>query len=149
MPIHKHSKLGQLTHLKEVFALAKFVAKGQVADDMENRIPYTDEDVKFCDDMLGKVSRSFAAVIRQLPEGLCVEILIFYLVLRGLDTIEDDMEAFVGRERVKLDHLRSFHAIPFQSEDWSMDGVGLGDEKVLLQNFYRVVKVFKTLSEES
>lgn len=76
---------------------------------MQNRIPYTDENIKFCDDMLGKVSRSFAAVIRQLPEGLCVEILIFYLVLRGLDTIEDDMEAFVGREKAKLDHLRSFY----------------------------------------
>jgi farnesyl-diphosphate farnesyltransferase len=41
-----------------------------------------------------QVSRSFAAVIRQLPRGLCVETVVFYLVLRALDTIEDDMEAF-------------------------------------------------------
>ena len=56
-----------------------------------------DEDTKFCDDMLGKVSRSFAAVIRQLPKGLCLDILIFYLALRALDTIEDDMTAFKVR----------------------------------------------------
>ena len=43
-----------------------------------------------------QVSRSFAAVIRQLPSELAVDILIFYLVLRALDTIEDDMDAFKG-----------------------------------------------------
>jgi hypothetical protein len=31
---------------------------------MKNQINRTTEDVKFCDDMLGKVSRSFSAVIR-------------------------------------------------------------------------------------
>ncbi|TNV79705.1 hypothetical protein FGO68_gene12357 [Halteria grandinella] len=149
VPIHKHSKFGQLARISEVYALAKFVAKGQVADNMQNQIPYKDDDIKFCDDILGKVSRSFAAVIRQLPEGLCVEILVFYLVLRGLDTIEDDMEAFVGREKFKLDHLRNFYKTPFSQEGWSMDGVGQGDEKVLLQNFFKVVRVFKGLSLES
>jgi hypothetical protein len=42
----------------------KFFAKGQVADGMENKIERVDENVIFCDDMLGKVSRSFSAVIR-------------------------------------------------------------------------------------
>lgn len=65
---------------------------------MENKIEITNENIQFCDDMLGKVSRSFSAVIRQLPKGLCLEILIFYLTLRALDTVEDDMEAFKGRE---------------------------------------------------
>lgn len=41
-----------------------------------------------------QVSRSFAAVIRQLPKVLATDVLVFYLVLRGLDTVEDDMEAF-------------------------------------------------------
>ena len=43
-----------------------------------------------------EVSRSFASVIRELPAGLSLDVLIFYLVLRGLDTVEDDMEAFKG-----------------------------------------------------
>lgn len=41
-----------------------------------------------------QVSRSFAAVIQQLPKSLVVDVLVFYLVLRGLDTVEDDMTAF-------------------------------------------------------
>lgn len=40
------------------------------------------------------MSRSFAAVIQQLPKSLVLDILVFYLVLRGLDTVEDDMAAF-------------------------------------------------------
>jgi farnesyl-diphosphate farnesyltransferase len=62
-----------------------------------------------------------------------LDILIFYLVLRGLDTVEDDMEAFKGREQEKLHYLRNFHHIALTTEGWTMDGVGLGDEKVLLQ----------------
>lgn len=76
---------------------------------MENRIDLDNENVKFCDEMLGKVSRSFAAVIRMLPKGLNLEILIFYLTLRALDTVEDDMEAFKGREAEKLNHLKNFY----------------------------------------
>lgn len=44
--------------------------------------------------MFFQVSRSFAAVIQQLPKVLAVDIAVFYLVLRGLDTVEDDMTAF-------------------------------------------------------
>jgi len=37
------------------------------------------------------VSRSFAVVIQQLPQELQDPVCIFYLVLRGLDSVEDDM----------------------------------------------------------
>lgn len=43
---------------------------------------------------LPQVSRSFAAVIQQLPKVLAKDVMVFYLVLRGLDTVEDDMTAF-------------------------------------------------------
>ena len=59
------------------------------------------------------------------------------------------MEAFKGREQEKLAHLKTFYKEGLQTDGWSMDGVGLGDEKVLLQNFYRVVTVFKTLKPHS
>jgi hypothetical protein len=42
------------------------------------------------------------------------------------------MEAFKGREKEKLQYLRNFHHIALVTEGWTMDGVGLGDEKVLL-----------------
>lgn len=74
-----------------------------------------------------------------------MDILIFYLTLRALDTIEDDMEAFKGREQEKLNHLKSFYKTGLQIDGWSMDGVGLADEKVLLQQFYQVFNVYKSL----
>ncbi len=40
---------------------------------------------------LGKVSRSFAMVIRNLPEGLDREVMVGYEILRTVDTIEDSM----------------------------------------------------------
>jgi len=116
---------------------------------MPNKVNRIDENVIFCDDMLGKVSRSFAAVIRQLPKGLCLDILVFYLVLRALDTIEDDMEAFKGREEVKIKYLQTFYDVALSEEGWCMDGVGEADEKVLLQQFYRVGIVYRSLPEMS
>ena len=73
---------------------------------------------------LTQVSRSFAAVIRQLPEDLAWDILVFYLVLRALDTIEDDMEAFKDSPQLKCDHLIAFGEKYLGDESWSMDGVG-------------------------
>lgn len=46
-----------------------------------------DADWEFCFDMLNKVSRSFAIVIEQLGDELRNAICVFYLVLRGLDTV--------------------------------------------------------------
>lgn len=71
-----------------------------------------------------QVSRSFAAVIRQLPDELAWDILIFYLVLRALDTIEDDMDAFKTTPQVKCDHLSAFGDKYLGNENWTMDGVG-------------------------
>lgn len=49
---------------------------------------------------------SFAVVIQQLPEVLRDPVCIFYLVLRALDTIEDDMALPVA---TKLPLLLAFH----------------------------------------
>lgn len=106
------------------------------------------EDLKFCDDILCKVSRSFAAVIRQLPSTLLVDIMIFYLVLRALDTVEDDMTAFPSNE-VKIGHLMNFHKTALMDPEWTMDGVGEGDEKLLLQKFNKCHSVFAALKSES
>lgn len=44
-----------------------------------------------CYELLDATSRSFAAVIQALDPELRPAICVFYLVLRGLDTVEDDM----------------------------------------------------------
>lgn len=49
------------------------------------------KEMKRCYELLNLTSRSFAAVIQALDPELRPSICIFYLVLRGLDTVEDDM----------------------------------------------------------
>jgi farnesyl-diphosphate farnesyltransferase len=143
--IHKHGKFDQFSRVDEVFAALWLTAGAK----MHNNIELKDEPTRFCDDMLNKVSRSFAAVIHQLPSGLCLDIMVFYLALRALDTIEDDMEAFKGKEHVKIAHLRTFYKVGLVTEGWKMEDVGLGDEKTLLQNYFKCVHVFKALSPAS
>lgn len=60
----------------------------------------------FCYDMLNRVSRSFAVVIQQLPDRLRDAVCVFYLVLRALDTVEDDMSI---PDDLKIPLLRCFH----------------------------------------
>lgn len=141
---HSESVLSQLLHVDEVFCAlrVKFAHPFPEADMGQKE----SEDVRFCNDILGKVSRSFAAVIRQLPQGLCLETVVFYLVLRALDTVEDDMEAFVDDPSVKVKHLRAFYKVALEDPTWTMKGVGKGDEARLLEEFDRVVRVFKGLA---
>jgi len=143
--IHKHSLLSQLSHPDEVLS-ALYITTFNY---LPNTVDRATESARFCDDMLGKVSRSFAAVIRQLPTRLCTDVLIFYLALRALDTIEDDMDAFKGREQEKIKHLNTFYKTGLVTDGWSMSGVGLGDERTLLEKYHHCVDVFKTLSPSS
>ncbi len=139
---HSETMLSQLLHVDEVMCAlrVKFFSPFQEED------IGTNEDVAFCNDILCKVSRSFAAVIRQLPKGLCLETVVFYLVLRALDTVEDDMEAFADNPRVKVQHLRTFYQTALEDPTWTMQGVGKADEARLLEQFDRVVRVFKSLA---
>lgn len=144
VPILKPSKFEQLMFPDEIMAMIKY--KLESSDNSKNHMLGNKED-RFCDEMLGKVSRSFAGVIRQLPEELQIDICIFYLVLRALDTVEDDMTAF-DDVKVKIKHLRNFHNV-LNDPEWTMDGVGEGDEKYLLQNFKHVVVAYQRLRPES
>lgn len=112
------------------------------------RDTFNADDLAFCDEILVKVSRSFAAVIRQLPGSMLVDILIFYLVLRALDTIEDDTKAFSSQD-IKIKHLMNFHKTALGDPTWTMDGVGEADEKRLLQNFDKCHRVYAKLNEKS
>lgn len=106
------------------------------------------DDLSFCDHILGKVSRSFAAVIRQLPGVMLVDVTVFYLVLRALDTIEDDTTAFETHE-IKVGHLRNFHRNALEDPNWSMTGVGAGDERRLLEEFPKCHRIFQQLQPKS
>jgi len=105
-------------------------------------IPEHDRNLLFCYNILTEVSRSFAAVIICLNEELRDAVCIFYLVLRALDTIEDDMSIEVP---VKLRELPIFHT-RLDDKAWSIDGIGVKEaEKLLLQEYFRVSEVFHRL----
>lgn len=147
VPTHKTPKLDQLMRPFEVMAGLRLKCTGLLENNMKDVL--TDDDARFCDDMLGRVSRSFAAVIRQLPSDLCMDICIFYLALRALDTVEDDMEAYKGRESEKQAELVSFGAKRLTDTNCSVRGVGEGDERTLIEQFGAVVRVFNKLPEGS
>lgn len=99
-------------------------------------------DKEFCYTALNKVSRSFAMVIQQLPEDLKDAVCVFYLVLRALDTVEDDMKF---PEDQKWPLLREFHKKSYD-ETFKLTGVGDQDDyTVLLENYPKVTRVFKSL----
>lgn len=100
-------------------------------------------DRDFCYAALGKVSRSFSAVIQQLPEELKDAVCIFYLVLRALDTIEDDMSLGIDKkEPLLLDFYK--HA---QDETFTISGIGDNrDYMVLLENYPKVCRSFNRLN---
>jgi farnesyl-diphosphate farnesyltransferase len=153
IPIHKESLLLQLLRVDEVTSAIWFLYVRPLRSNLQSDYVATkfrglEDDLAFCDDMLPKVSRSFAAVIRQLPPALVVDIMIFYLVLRALDTVEDDMTAFESMT-IKVQHLRQFHEQAFVDPKWSMDGVGQADERLLLQEFPKVHRLYAALPEAS
>ena len=74
--------------------------------------------------------------------------MVFYLVLRALDTIEDDMTAFSSTSE-KIRHLQNFTSTALSDPDWRMDGVGEADERRLLSSFHRCHDVFRDLPAKS
>lgn len=100
------------------------------------------DDLLFCYDVLKDVSRSFAMVIcdledSDLRDGVC----LFYLILRALDTIEDDMTLDLEK---KIDLLREF-STHVGNTDWSLAGVGKGRERDVLEQLPRVSREFNLL----
>ena len=87
-------------------------------------------------------SRSFSAVIQELHPELLVPGVIFYLILRGLDTIEDDMTLSL-EEKDPL--LRQFHNHT-EEEGWNYNGSGPNEkDRELLVQFQNVTEEFRKL----
>lgn len=98
--------------------------------------------LRACFDHLDKTSRSFAAVIKELNPELLVPVCLFYLCLRGLDTIEDDMTI---PAKTKEPMLRNFHNLMAQ-DGWTFDGNGPNEkDRNLLVHFDDVVTELKKI----
>ncbi|KAL5530938.1 hypothetical protein ACEPAG_3814 [Sanghuangporus baumii] len=104
---------------------------------------YNRETMKRCWDFLDKTSRSFSSVIKELDGELARVICLFYLVLRGLDTIEDDMTI---DDSVKQPLLRNF-AKHCTTPGWTFTGSGPRErDRQLLVEFDCVIDELLLLS---
>jgi farnesyl-diphosphate farnesyltransferase len=88
---------------------------------VHKRNPATESaTVASCFRLLDLTSRSFSSVIQELNPELLMPVTLFYLVLRALDTIEDDMTLDI---KTKEPLLRTFHTHLLE-EGWTFDGNG-------------------------
>ncbi|XVE93718.1 hypothetical protein REPUB_Repub01dG0218400 [Reevesia pubescens] len=96
----------------------------------------------FCFTMLHKVSRSFALVIQQLDTNLRNAVCVFYLVLRALDTVEDDTSIETD---IKVPILKDFYRHIY-NPDWHFS-CGTKHYKVLMDQFHHVSTAFLELEK--
>ncbi|ROL45223.1 Squalene synthase [Anabarilius grahami] len=101
------------------------------------------ETLRTCYVYLNQTSRSFAAVIQALDGELRHAVCIFYLVLRALDTVEDDMTIPLEK---KVPLLHDFHTFLYQPE-WCFTESREKDRRVL-EDFPTISVEFRNLGQE-
>lgn len=88
---------------------------------------------------LNNVSRSFSFVIKELPTEIRDCVAIFYLILRCLDTIEDDMSI---EKNIKIELLQTFYD---NMSNISKLNCGIGYDNKLVQEFDNVLNLYSNL----
>ncbi|KAI9768723.1 MAG: bifunctional farnesyl-diphosphate farnesyltransferase/squalene synthase [Geoglossum simile] len=109
-------------------------------------------ELRRCFEFLDQTSRSFSAVIKELHPELLVPVALFYLILRGLDTIEDDMTIELSK---KEPVLRNFQNI-LDKEGWTYSDNGpkekdrqlLVEFDVVIAEFCKVKPVYRTIIKD-
>ena len=104
-------------------------------------IKEVEENWDFCFDSLKNVSRSFNIVIKQLDDQTMKVVCIFYLVLRGLDTIEDDMSIPIEDKKQMLLHFHN----DIENIHYSVEYGDKPEYRTLMKNFYKVNRSYKQL----
>ncbi|PHH52809.1 putative squalene synthase [Ceratocystis fimbriata CBS 114723] len=98
-----------------------------------------------CFKFLDLTSRSFAAVIKELNPELLVPVALFYLILRGLDTVEDDMTIPIA---TKEPILRTFWQI-LEKDGWTFSDNGPNEkDRELLVHFDDIIHEYKLVKPE-
>ncbi|CAG8757188.1 18310_t:CDS:2, partial [Acaulospora morrowiae] len=98
-----------------------------------------------CYEFLKQTSRSFATVIQELDEEVRDAVCLFYLILRGMDTIEDDMTLPIEN---KEPLLRTFNEIIYK-KGWTYTESGPDErDRNLLLEFDVVIEEFLHLKKE-
>uniref|UniRef100_A0A3B4WM69 Squalene synthase n=1 Tax=Seriola lalandi dorsalis TaxID=1841481 RepID=A0A3B4WM69_SERLL len=135
--------LKSLGHPEELFNLFKFKMGGCRAVMPKLDYESMSESLRTCYLYLNQTSRSFAAVIQALDGELRHAVCIFYLVLRALDTVEDDMSIPLDK---KVPMLNDFHTYLYQDE-WCFTESQEKDRQVL-EDFPTISLEFRNLAQE-
>ncbi|XP_036405625.1 squalene synthase isoform X2 [Megalops cyprinoides] len=135
--------LKSLGHPEEIYNLFKFKMGG--CRTVMPKLDYESmsESLKTCYLYLNQTSRSFAAVIQALDGELRHAVCIFYLVLRALDTVEDDMSIPLDK---KVPMLHNFHSFLYEAE-WRFMESREKDRQVLA-DFPTISVEFRNLGQE-
>ncbi|KAI4870172.1 farnesyl-diphosphate farnesyltransferase [Hypoxylon rubiginosum] len=101
--------------------------------------------LRSCFDLLNLTSRSFAAVIQELQPEMLVPIALFYLVLRALDTIEDDMTLTTKTKEPMLREFSKYMKI----DGWTFNGSGPNEkDRDVLVHFDDVIAELKKIDKK-
>ncbi|XP_028653030.1 squalene synthase isoform X2 [Erpetoichthys calabaricus] len=135
--------LKSLGHPEEIYNLFRFKLGG--SRKVMPKLDYESmtESLRTCYHYLNETSRSFAAVIQALDGELRHAVCIFYLVLRALDTVEDDMTIPLG---TKVPLLHNFYTF-LNDPEWRFTGSQEKDRKVL-EDFPTISLEFRNLGAE-
>ena len=100
------------------------------------------ETENICFKFLDQTSRSFSAVIKELNPEMLVPICLFFLTLRGLDTIEDDTSIPLATKEPLLRNFKDY----LEQDGWTFNGNRPEEkDRELLVQFHNVVTEFKKL----
>ncbi|KAM5164771.1 squalene synthase-like isoform 1-T1 [Mantella aurantiaca] len=133
--------LKSIGHPEEIYNLIRFKIGGCQAVMSKTNPDAMTDSLQTCYKYLNQTSRSFAAVIQALDGELRHAVCIFYLVLRALDTVEDDMTLSL---ETKIPMLHNFHTFLYQP-DWRYTESQEKDRQVL-EDFPTISLEFRSLA---
>lgn len=99
----------------EVLAMMRYAYVSSRA--RKNMMKVAEPHWRYAYEALGNVSRSFALVIMQLEKDIRDPVCVFYLVLRAMDTVEDDTSKDADIRRDLCESFWKFLPIPLSDDN--------------------------------
>ncbi|RYP23155.1 hypothetical protein DL765_001240 [Monosporascus sp. GIB2] len=97
---------------------------------------------KVCFELLDETGRSFSSVVKELHPELLLPVCVFYLILRGLDTIEDDTSMPLETKEPLLRDFKDY----LEQDSWTFTGNRPEEkDRQLLVQFDNVIAEFRNL----
>lgn len=97
---------------------------------------------KVCFEFLDKTGRSFSLVVKELHPELLLPVSVFYLILRGLDTIEDDTSIPLETMEPLLRDFKDY----LEQDGWTFTGNRPEEkDRQLLVQFDNVIAEFRNM----